>query len=275
MDGPTVAVVQGGDLSLKLTLRDAAEDPVATYTASATLSGRAWPGDDQSPVAVPSFSWIDPSQGTIRMDLSGVQTALIPPGTYPVELSIAAGGRTARRRVALLSVLPTAGSATALPSYCSAQDLSRRIRWGELLDSRQDQSGAAEQRYEAWRWINRQVIARYRREALRGQRNWGDGRTLAFESGLLVANSSIEAELAELRAFLEAGRLIVDDATIEAASRYALHLILDDQPGQRDKNSYKDMAAEQLERAVRALSGCAFGVDTSSPADGVADLVLR
>lgn len=276
MDGPTITVVQGGDLSLKLTLKDAAEAPITTYTGSATLSGRVWPGDDQETIVAPTFSWIDATAGTIRMDLSDAQTSLIPPGSYPIELSIVAGSQTVRRRIGILDVLPTAGAATALPSYGNYNDLTTYVEVIEgLLDSRRDLSGAATQRYRAWKWINRQVMARYRREALRQQRNWGDGRILAFESGSLIANSSIEAELSELQGYLDDGRLILDDATVEAASRYAAYLILDDQPAGGGDEDYKEMAREQLDRAVRALAGAAFAVDTSDPADSVADLVLR
>lgn len=265
--------VIGSDAAWQLTITDDDENPITTYDPSAVLAASCWPGDDQANLFSPTLTWIDATQGTIKLSVSAAQTASLLPAVYNLQISITANGLTAKKNLTGgLTLLPTPGSASALKVYCTYQDMQRVFRGlDEFQDGDLDQTGFAEQRAMARQWFD-DLLYRHYRGATGGltphQRvlqNWGGTWRSARRSPFLQQH-------------LDADHLLLANPSGQpnriprCCATYAVALVLRDQTGSHGDTSYQVMAARYANIANGLALGIAAEIDTN--ADGIAEIVV-
>jgi hypothetical protein len=258
----TEPVLQGADLVRVITLLDRAGDPVTSYTGAAVLVATLWPGDDQAAATTLDATWVDPTEGTVRLALTAAQSAALDPGAYPVRLEITESGLTASAVVIVIEVLAAPGSAVAPPVYGTYQDMRSVVPWIHELRTDEDQAGFAEQRGVAREWLDSVLLAKVPGGSASGPRD------LVVGGG--VSSRSWVADLLDADALLLTGP---DGKRLKrACALFACGEVLRHQIGSRGETSYQTLAhdlrceAESLVRQGRAE------IDTND--DGTGDLTL-
>ena len=243
----------------------------AEFEDAATLACSAWSGDDQAEAFAPAAEWeTTASTGRVAITIDGDDTTDLAPGNYLIQLAITASGSTAIRRIATLRLLAAPGSAEALSTYATAEDMRRQCSWIEDLQTEQDQLGFAEQRHEARMEFERLLQLHYR-----GPANGSRQTTLDH---LLDGGWSFRAggDDATLQDWLDDDRLMLTGPTGEAIIRWnaltAIALVLDDQVGSKGDSSYQELAALYRRLADNLARSLTPGIDTTDTPDGVADI---
>ena len=260
----SLEVVAGADAAWKVTLRDRANRPIATYTSAATLSAHCWRGEDQAPLFAPAVSWIDPDAGQVRLAVSAAQTAGLAPGLYDLMLTVVAGGLIAKRPIAGgLRVLSAPGSAPARLAYATAADLRKHAGpyVETLLRLDVDGTGFAEELADAREELDRLIQLHHR-----GQGSVGGPRGAGYAPwpGRRSGSSS-----PWLRSILDGGGLLVTRAVREYCALRALGQILRRQKDKADR----DAGASLLGEADDLAASLSCEIDCN--ADGAADLVVH
>lgn len=249
----------------RLTLRTPAGLAAGGYTAEDTLEAVIWPGDDQTPVATPTAAWDDPAAATVWLTVRESDTEGLDPGTYRGRIWVHSQGRRIDGGDFALRLTASPGAGLALPSYCTLGDMERLATgWvDDLQDLDDDRAGFAEQRYEARRWVDRQLLARREAQLLDGHR----------VAALPPWPEEVDASLTSLRVALDADGLVRDGGDVaRIAAHYALYLVCEPQVGAGGETPYQTLAARHLTAARTGLLGWRAAVDTDN--DGVADLYL-
>jgi hypothetical protein len=270
----TFSVVAGNDLIEIVRLRDRSGNAVTSYTDAATLELRLNRGDDQAAIALSDDStaeWATAGEGTVRITLAAADTATLEAGDYDGFLTVIASGVRAGGRGPLfqLRVEAQPGSASAPRSYVGRDDLtSLASGWvDDLMNFDVDETNFAEQRREASRWLDEQIMARAERD-LDDQRM---AHSSVVEVDAIVPTSGVdygpgwgrsvlpdtttEAQLAAIQARLDDDGLVLDSRGKRIVARMALHFILAPQLGEKDKTPYQQLAAMHRATAIRELAG--------------------
>jgi hypothetical protein len=267
-------VLDGGDPPRPADLRGPGDaDPVVALAC--------WPGDDRAALALggSSVAVEDAAAGRLRLDLAGSDTAGLAPGDYRLQLAIVAGGRSTRRDLGILRLTAAPGSAAGRPAYCTPDDL-RRLAGSWLDDQAEhdaDQAGFLEQRADARNWLDGLVQRHYRGGSWARQSTLdhlldgggGAGRWPRRRDG---------RHDARLQAWLDADRLALDTPDgrrlVDACACWALARICDRQLGGGENDPWPARARRYRAQAEHLAAGSVAGIDTTEPADGVADLVI-
>lgn len=269
--------IAGADRVVTLTLRDAGGDPVTTYTSAATLAATVWPGDDRLASFSPTAAWTDAPAGTLTLTFAAAHTAALEPGEYPVLLAITAGGLTAQQVVATLRIRSAPGTAVAPPVYGTYDEMLVYAPWLGRLQAASDQAGFREQRARARTWLD-SLIQRH----WRGDRGYSGGGSLdtsldaLYEGGRARRWGAISRTL---QAWLDADRLVRTGPTgaqiKECVAKKAIASVCAPQLGSPDKETSYQQLAVRFQREAEALAGClTVEIDTSTPADGIGDIVV-
>lgn len=278
----------GADLAFRHTVRDAETgDAITTWLGGATLAIDVWQGDDQATLFHPTAAWINPLLGTIREDISGADTADLPPGVYLHRLTIDNGTQTAVFPLQSLELLAAPGTGTAPTVYGEADDLYDFISAAVLdpLKTDADQSGWVEQRHRARTWLDETIVARALRvQDLQAVLHGPDpviedtATTDGYDYGAWWGASgrvdSVRQDAEDTtRAALDADALVVDDTCREIVARMAISYILATQLGAKGEGEtdYQRIAAEFRGRAIQMLPGWAARLCVAVP--GVVDRV--
>lgn len=244
--------------------------PATGFTGAETFEVTLWAGDDRSPAwtSTTAAEWIEasPPEGqapSFRLTVPDTALADVDPGTYRLRVRIlgAVDGLPRTGFDGHLQVTGTAGTAAADPVYIAADDLLDAFPGLlDLEDVDSEQAAGIEPRAEARAWLDDQVAARAEARVEEQDRlgwSWGDADRAALEA---------------IRAHLDAGRLLVDDAARRIGACYAVYRVLRGVVGKDGQNPYKAQALEFKAEAVRRLSGWKARLDTDD--DGVYELVL-
>jgi hypothetical protein len=239
----------GTDADFEITLLDADGNRVTTYTAEDSLSGEIWAGDDQAVLLLPSVSWIDPAQGTIRLTIVGSQTALISPARYRVRIRInTTDDRVIDAWESWLEITASPGSATAPKVYCTYNDLVLVAPWLATEQTVNDQAGFAEQRGLAREWLDSII----HRSFLHGIRS------------------------TYLQGLLDTDKLIVTPQVVEITAKRAIGTIcaniLSGAPGEKE-SGYQRLSYRFLAEASALAMEFTAEVDTDG--DGEPELIVH
>lgn len=118
MADETFLISQGAPLAIDATLKDAAGATITGYAGTEALTTVVWPGGvgPASFVASATIWTGDPAAGTIRIFLSGAQTAACVPGRYQLLTRLADGTETVDAYRCTLLITPFAGGVPAAPT---------------------------------------------------------------------------------------------------------------------------------------------------------------
>lgn len=124
-------VSQGSPLTINALLKDADGVTITTYTGSETLLTTVWSGTTQSAVFTEPAAWVLPSAGTIRVTVTGIETALCVPGDYQLTTRLDDSIETVDAYTCRLRVTPFAGGLT---TPASSGSVTRAIVEQELVE---------------------------------------------------------------------------------------------------------------------------------------------
>lgn len=221
-----ITIRQGSAGAWTITVRDAAGAVVTTYAGTEPLTLRVWPGDTRATSLTVTPTWLSAAAGTVSAAVTAAQSAALAPGVYLAELLLTDAGSVFVAWSGELEVMPAPASTTAGATYCDLDDLYAYGRHA-LLNHPQgygkDQAAFEGPRARARTWFDGLLHAadRSRRRGYAGRigdyglgygPGWGGGR-----------DPWLTAQLA-------ADALLATDEIREANARYALSLILAEEP---------------------------------------------
>lgn len=104
----TFSVIQDEPLQIVVTLKDVAGTTITTYLGTEGLTTTIWPGGNLTPSINPTTTWVSTAAGTIKIAITGAQTATLVAGTFQIltELDDGTGDPVACYTGATLTVLP-------------------------------------------------------------------------------------------------------------------------------------------------------------------------
>lgn len=244
-------ISQSKDTSADWSVRLETTDGLSlVYTGSESVSAKLWAGDDQPGIEL-SANWntqesdfaANPKVCVVDVTIAKASVEALDSGIYRIRVYVA--GRQAADTWLKLDDAPGAGS--AIKTYCSLRDLQTRFPAVEVLQSVTDQSGLAEVRGEARKWLDSYVLS-----------SW------AVVSGLSRWTTQMET-------FLGDNRLLVDHRVKDAVCYKSLAIFL----GSKVEPEYQKLSAKCAEAAMGCLSLCRVSIDISVAGDGSKWQVLR
>jgi hypothetical protein len=255
----------GSDRAVTLTLKSAAGDAITTYTGSATLEAKVWPGGDRAAVWTPTATWVSAAAGTVRVSWTDADTASVAPALYRLQLSVTADAQTATIDAALVWLRPGPGT-TAEPSvYCSFDDVERYAPWitQVIADQPSIESDLGEYRQRAYSRLNDKVIDRADRDG------WAMANVTTWPSGTTDRD--------QFRAWLEAGRLMTSgrrgDAVREMTARWTVAMVCEPLLG----NGPGDTPYQSIARRYWAVADSLlilYTAELDTDGDGEANLTV-
>jgi hypothetical protein len=269
-----LAVQQGLGSSWTLQLRDAAGkayvSPPGPYSGSEALACSVRSGQDQPALFTLTPTWLSAAAGTITLPIPGSVHATLDVGRYLGCVSLEDG--SADLIEFFLEVQYSAGTAAALTSYASFQEMLDRAPSIEKLQKPTDLAGFARQRYKARQWFE-DLLHRHWTDTgcWSGFGFWGGYRGSA-NTGQVVSHRSGRRS-AELQTWLDADRLDVTEPVIEAVTCYAIALVYERAIEAKDTAGYGAAARRFFGRAESAALGITAEID--SDGDGTNDRVIR
>lgn len=232
-------------------------DATLTYTGSEARTCEVWAGDDRSILFQPTATWVTPPD-LLEITIAAADLTSIDPGTYRVRLLL---GSATKVVVAEddLKVLAGPGSATTLPTYCSAEDLRRLFARVESLQDPEDRVGFEEQRALARQWLDSLILKAH--------------RPAGYDPTVKVLASGFGAD-STVKGWLDGNKLIVSDDIRQASAHYALSLIFEAQlsADTESKVDYSMLADRHRFRAEQRVGGLVAEIDLN--ADGIGDVAI-
>lgn len=267
MAGQLLEMKAGTDKTFRMTLYDTNGAVVTGYSGASTLTAKVWPGDDQAATFTPTCAWITPGSGLFSVTISAAQSA-VTPAIYRLSVTVTSGGVISPAFDGRLKILDSVGSASALATYCTYEDMRRLAPWIGELQSEDDQAGFAEQRHLARKWLD-SIIQKHYRDG-----GWGSYYT-TFDH-LIDGYQKHGGHDTTLQGYLDVSGLILNSDVVETTARYAIGLVLASRlTATSDKGQvYKGLGARYMAEAKAKVSTLTVGIDTTSPLDGTADLYI-
>lgn len=248
-------------------LRTAAGNPVTTFTADVPLSASLYAGAGQAPTAAPAVAWIlaDDSGASLRFTFQAADTQGLDAGLYRLDATATVGGRPVLVFEGAVRVTIGAGSDPAPAVYITRADLADFAGWldGEA-DPAEDLAGFLDHRAAARRQLDLLVHTRWSPATL--------GGTRAAEADYLFSGAAGAPRSPQLAAWLAEGRLVVDELAREHQARVVLGRICRDRLTAAKEDVWLPRAEWNEWRADQLARSMVVGIDTTTPADGVADI---
>ncbi len=268
---PTVA--QGISASFVATVRNAAGDAYTGYAGTESLAGTVRTGRDAEPLIVLAPVWLDHTAGTITVPFPAADTADVEPGRYLLELHL--DDDSADLFEGFVEITFSAGTAAALASYATFGDMLDVAPAVEKFQRSTDLAGFARQRFKARRWFEDLLHRHYRSgggiatDFAFGAIGWaGYGR------GPVVYRDGRRS--ADLQTWIDADRLDVTEAVVDAVTAYAVALVYDRQAMSVLGDASATFAALARKFFARAEDGVAnISAEIDSNGDGRNDVVIR
>lgn len=260
-----LVIEKGTDRDWEITLYDSDEDVVTAFTSSATLVGKVWPGDDRAATFTPTVTWIDATEGTIKLSVGASQTSSVTPGVYHVLVTVAEGGKTYTAWRGTLAIRGVPGSAAATRAYCTLQDMQALCGWIEKLQNEcSDQTGFAEQIYAATQWLDDLAQRHYRED--------DDYDTTRFLGYPYICGRT-GARSDALAGYLDDDGLVLTQPVKRCCAAYALAEVFRGQMGATPDNGY-DKHARRFGRMANDLAAC-LTLEIDTDGDGEADIAIN
>jgi hypothetical protein len=255
-------VVIGSHTVIDMTLTDAAGDAVTTFTGASTLACQAWPGDDQAATFTPTLAWIDATAGTVRLTITGTDTATLSPGVLNTLLAITAGGVTYKRPGPQLRLIPAPGTGAAVATPHTFDDCLRVCPWIEqaIPETMSFASDLSEHRARAWYRFTERIVKRYAAQ-FRGGRH-------------VVYPPTIDDPSEYIRDAIAAGYLITTgsrgDAIKDVLARWTVAMLLESLIMEQGGTPYAALANRYYRQVEAQLAGLTVELDTDG--DGEAEI---
>lgn len=272
MSNENYEVSRGSALTIDVTLCDTLGKPIIDYDGTEPLITTVWPGGGRVATFTANTLWVLPAEGTITIEIDDTITATMTPGRYQLLTRLDDGGVLVDAYFCTVDITEGPGVGLALPVYCTFADLLDSAPWLEKLQRDTDMAGFEKQRNAARKWFDNLLQRHYR---------GGTGLSLDFTfiPGISFGGSQGYGyrdgrRSRDLQTWLDADRLDVTDAVIEAVTCYAIALLCDRQvtPGKED-TGYADKAMDFYRQAEYAAQDITAEIDTNG--DGVNDITIR
>lgn len=254
------------------------------FTGAETFRAILWTGDDQAAAATLSASWDSglannpTGQAKPRVKLTVSKTAIASLAAQSYYLSVVINPGTDDVDVVppgtTLTITPSAGSAAALPVYCSYQDCLDYCPWLPLVVASNPSipQDIAPQRARARTKLEDVLVSRYRPWSRRGTRGgYQLGQPGTGSWGPLVPTNSLW-----LRDQLAANKLMTTgprgDRVREITAKWAISIVLENQLGMETSSDlpYMELGRRYEAQAKSLLLSWTAELDISG--DGTPDL---
>lgn len=266
---------------------------VATdLTGSETWTWSIWAGDDQAPFATGSGTLQSPaSAALLDITIAKSSIASLTPGIYRLQVVKNPGTDDVLVYDDSIKFTSAPGSAAALGTYCTFNDLQIRQSWvASLLDIADAQTGFAEQRHRARKWLDSCVIARVN-AILESQHSRHravltvapivptDGVDMGPTWGpSILPQTTIRDQVAVIQGYLDSDLLMVGDIdngqAADITAWYSLYLIaLPQSAGASTDKDWSGWAAKCRSNAIRACAAWTALIDTDD--DGVPNITVQ
>ncbi len=264
-------VPQGSAENRLIAIVDGCGLPIA-YDGTELLSYRVWPGGNLSTVLTGTPEWVTPSAGSTLVRLTEAQTAGLAVGQYRIQCSLQDLVSTWVYYDAVVAITSIPGAGTALPVYCSLQDMTDLCGWIEdLADLSRDEAGFARQRGKAREWWDGLLLRAYK----------GGGASQVGPGGYFMNTWAYRGTLLQsdwLRQLLANGALITTGAVggqvRRANAYYALAAVCRQQIGRGDARNYQQLAAFFQSSAWSEAASCVCEIDVNGDGIGEIPIVL-
>jgi hypothetical protein len=241
------------------------------FDGTETLSATVGLGLDQPAILTPSVAWGSSGAGwqtatfVVAFNNADTTASLTPPGEYVLQVKAAKSGRTATLFTGYLPILQVGGTATALPTYCSLDDM--RVYFADIdkLEHPSRRAQFVKERNRARTWFDL-LLQRHFRASGYGISTIGYpiGGIGPYRTG--GTNTWLQQQL-------DADYLMVSDDIRECLAKKALGFTLEYQFGGQQETSYQEMAAAFHAEADMYLAPMiTAGIDINQ--DGWPDLVI-
>lgn len=247
-----------------------------TLLGSDTLTATLWQGDDQSSTLTPTVTWVDATTAKYQITFNNSDTSSLSPGVYRLQAFATRSSRTVTLLDATLTLLATAGSASALTTYCSIEDMRRIASWIERLQTKDDQTGFAEQRHMAREWTDTCIQKHFRGTNTVSSDFYFTPWTFGGPAGLWSRPwrpYRTGAWNTTLQTWLDANYLILRAPIVRANALYALAIVCESQLTAEYANPYHEQGKRFRRLANAAITSCEAEIDTD--ADGLANYTIR
>ena len=282
--------VVGSDFIENVVLYDRDDSPIRSYLGGETLAIELSTGDDQAPIPLTSSSvaWSDVTTGKLTITLTRADTATFTPGDYYLYLSITSAGIVLKRPIVLLTVIPAPGTATALSTYNSLDDMRRVASWIEHLtpSNPNTQANWSEARHQARIDIDTLIISRARvafEDQLRRHPPVAVSDPITLTTGVdagpdwglsTIPDTSLRDHLDVIQGHLDNDYLIRDADMVEAAALLSVYRACRGQFGtaRGTEVTYHMLGIQCRQTAMGLLRGWVARIDTDD--DGVANIEI-
>jgi hypothetical protein len=266
----TLSCALNADVDWVLPILDKNGAAITTALAGDPLQATVWMGDDQAALFHPSLTWIDNTQGTTKLTVAAAQTAALAAGVYRLECYWIPNNLRRRFFNGFLELEHSAGSAAALSTYCSYNDLLAYAPQVAKLAAADDQSLFAEERHNARLLFESKVLDRYRPQPGRTRR-YVDATGLLAGPFLRYADPPIGSAVptsAQIAAYLTANKLVVSEDIIRCNALLAAAFVYQANPGAQ--NVYQQLGQQAAKDAQAQFEQSTLEFDTNS--DGTPEL---
>ena len=246
----TWSIVQGYAGNWVVTVRDATDAPVMTYTGSEALTGTVGPGRSYPPTFTLTPTWLVPSAGTISVPITKAQSATLATGQYLVNVGLADG--SADFFEGFLAVEFGVGTDVPPQTYCNYVDMLNLVEWiGKLQTSRQV-LGFLPERGRARDWLDNILINRFNYQNMSPT----IGQPGFMPMSMFPAGWNVPPSL-WLRQQLNLGALVVRNEVVEMTARKAISYVCEAQLSRLEEQEIAlgrrfGRAAEQMAKGLRA-----------------------
>ena len=249
-----------------MTVRTASRVPVP-FSPTDPLVAEVSRGKSQPVLFNPGCEWTDSDNGVFQLTITAGQLAaagIIPDVYHLVVRATPGDGQPRGVYDGQISFSPTAGNDALPPSYATLEDLQTFAPEILVLKDRDKTlSGFADQRYQARAIFEQARLDLYRPQAGRSRRYLDDAGT-GPGPNLVYAGSpdgSPAPSGGQVKAWFDAGKLLLTRDIVEANAHYAAALVFQSQPG--DNNPYAALGARHMAKALRQFLQCVVEFDST------------
>jgi hypothetical protein len=268
-------LIQGTGDAFTIQIANAAGLPLTNvYTSGDTLTTQIWTGDDQAPLTLAGTgaTWADAANGIVKLTISQVDTAAMSAGIWRCRIYVTQSGTKQAVYECTFDLHPSPGTSVAPPTYCTYDDMQRLAPWIRRLVSTDAMmlSSLAEYRFQARKWIDRQIISRVRRVLEEQNRRhapvlyvnqtdiitgiddgpwWGES---------IYPHATLDAQVQTIQTWLDSGGLQLSDGIISrvAALRSIAELCNSQLGDGPNETSFQALAGQYRGQAWREWSQC-------------------
>lgn len=276
-------VRQGETAELLITLRDGnGVDLVNTYAGTETFDVDLWHGDDAEEVTLTTSAavWDDADAGTVSLTLTAADTVNLAPPGYWLRLWLLDGSDRVVAFQDWLPIEPTAAQGEPLRVYGSFAAMVDEFPGvvNIIAQAPTLKADLSDLRHKAALWLDRQVMARLRRDLTRQAERSSSittadpiEPTTGIDRGPLwgpstIPDTTLRDQLATLQGHLDADLVMRDDTLEDIATAKALAYLF----AQQGTPEYASQSGLYARRAARMLAGYTVAIDTDD--DDAADL---